>query len=113
METNKEPAKRDNADKLDWTQLDFKALEAAIRVQSWGNKKYGRDNWRNGMTNNTILQSMTRHVVALNKGEMIDGDTKESHAAHILLNAMYWLHYNKNYDQTANIKEALTENTYE
>src|ERR1700690_1821811 len=92
MKENK--ALRYNEGKLDWTLLDFDALEAMVRVQTFGARKYERDNWKRGMSNETILGCLMRHATALMKGELLDPETKESHAAHVAVNAMYFLHYN-------------------
>lgn len=55
-----------------------------------GNDKYGRLNWRKGMSQEVILDSLLRHVQALRDGEVFVPDSKHgaTHWDAIMSNAM-------------------------
>lgn len=71
-----------------------RALEGAARALAEGVDKYGRGNWRKGMPQEEVLDSLGRHIVALASGEQIDPASGLPHADKILTNAMllseYW-----------------------
>jgi Domain of unknown function (DUF5664) len=101
----KETFIRDDSEKLDWTLLDWEALEECAKVLEFGKKKYSRDNWKllppeERFTR--ILPSMMRHVIAIANGEEIDPESGLSHAGHIMCNAMFW--QNKLNREKENIK---------
>lgn len=55
----------------------------------------GRDNWKNDMSLEQILDSSQRHHAAMIDGETHD-ESGELHAGHIFCNMMFWVyHYNK------------------
>lgn len=55
--------------------LDFplaaKGLAARFEI---GAKKYGRDNWKKGLDETQIIDSLMRHLLAFNNGEVYDED---------------------------------------
>lgn len=55
-----------------------------------GNKKYGRLNWKKGMSQEVILDSLLRHVQALRDGEVFVPDSEHgaTHWDAIMSNAM-------------------------
>lgn len=55
-----------------------------------GNKKYGRLNWRKGMSQEVILDSLLRHIQALRDGEVFVPDSEHgaTHWDAIMSNAM-------------------------
>jgi len=71
------------------------AEEAEARVWTYGDKKYTDPvtgepvlfNWKKGITYSRILSSLQRHLLAIKKGEDIDPETGELHAAAIRCNA--------------------------
>lgn len=63
------------------------ALEAEARVWGFGAKKYSAWNWTGGLMYTRILSALMRHTVAIMKGEDIDPETGELHAASIRCNA--------------------------
>ncbi len=81
-------AYRENKGKLEWSIIDFKSLEPLVKVMMWGRDKYGRDNWKKGFNKEELLDSLMRHVIALQSGELDDPEHGLSHVAGVLFNAM-------------------------
>jgi hypothetical protein len=59
------------------------ALEEEARVWTFGMAKYAAFNWNKGLKYSRIVSAMMRHTAAINKGEMVDPESKCLHAAHI------------------------------
>jgi hypothetical protein len=78
--------------KLEWSLLDYEAMEEVIRVLEKGAVKYGADNYKKGLNRYQVLDAMQRHLVELMKGNEEDEETFYHHAAHIICNAMFYLH---------------------
>lgn len=83
---------RNNEGKLEWSQVDFKALEPMVRVLMKGGKAHGKDNWRKGFPTLEVCESLLRHTFAYMSGEDNDPQTGEPHTGHILSNAMFLSH---------------------
>ena len=78
---------RDN--KPQFSLIDMNCLEPMARVLDFGAKKYARDNWKKGMPLTEIMDSMFRHLAALQRGEWIDPDSGLPHIGHIQCNALF------------------------
>jgi hypothetical protein len=59
------------------------ALEEEAWVWTFGMKKYGMWNWKNGLSYMRILSAMLRHTIAIMRGEDRDSESGKLHAAHI------------------------------
>jgi hypothetical protein len=86
---NNNQAMRFNTGKPQYSLLDLKCFEDGVRVLEFGAEKYARDNWRKGLPQTQILDSMMRHIAALQQGELIDPESGISHIGHIQCNAMF------------------------
>lgn len=95
-------ALRYNEGKPQWTLVDFDSLEPLVRVLEFGATKYSRDNWKKGLSRDSILDSLTRHLVKLIGGEEIDEESKCHHMGHIMANAMFYIYF---YGQKEKSKE--------
>jgi hypothetical protein len=97
-------AVKNDADKPDVTLIDPQFMLEVARVLGHGNKKYGRNNWKKGLTANRLLAAVLRHTLALVGGEDKDKETGLSHAAHAACGLMmfHWTMANKS---EINIKE--------
>lgn len=84
-----EKADRFNEGKCKLSLLNLRALEPAAKVLDFGAKKYARDNWKKGMPITEILDSMLRHISAIQEGEWYDKESGLSHIGHIQCNAMF------------------------
>jgi len=82
-------ADRYNAGKIDWTLVDWKSLEAMVKVLEFGQQKYSRDNWKKGLATKDILRSIFRHAMAMSRGELLDPESGLPHYAHLACNAMF------------------------
>ena len=80
------------------------ALEGAAMVMVYGDQKYttrdkdgnvlfsGRDNWKRGLSIHNCFASMTRHMVKVLEGELIDPESGLPHLDHITCNALFVAH---------------------
>jgi len=82
-------AMRFNDGKLQWSLVDFQALEPMVLVLEFGAKKYDAHNWKKGLPVTKIAESMMRHLFALLAGEDKDPESGIEHTGHILCNAMF------------------------
>lgn len=89
-ESNKtESALRYNASKPKYSLLSLKEMEQGVKVLEFGANKYARDNWKKGLKLSEILDSMMRHIAALQSGEWIDPESGLPHIGHIQCNALF------------------------
>lgn len=87
---------RYNTDKLKWSYVDFKSLEPLVRVMMYGANKYAPKNWQKGLDLDETLESLSRHLFALMRGEIVDPESGEEHIGHVMANAMFYkYHYEK------------------
>lgn len=84
-----EQALRFNKDKPKYSLLDLQSLEPCVKVLEFGALKYAPNNWKKGLIMSEILDSMMRHIAALQSGEMIDPESGLSHIGHIQCNALF------------------------
>jgi hypothetical protein len=89
--------KRFNVGKPRLDLLVPEALEAEARVWELGETKYGRWNWQKGMKWSTVIGCMLRHTFAIMRGEDVDKESGELHAAHIKCNATMLIYYYENF----------------
>lgn len=84
--------KRDNKDKLDWSQIPFKLLNGLVRVLMYGAKKYTKRNWAKGAPVSEIYNSLQRHINSFMEGEDNDKESGLSHLGHAQANLMFLVH---------------------
>ena len=90
---------RYNSDKLRYDLQHPVAIEGLVRVLTKGAKKYAPHNWERGMKWSNILQSLKRHLAAIESGEDYDNETGELHIDHLQCNAHFLSAYYKIYPQ--------------
>lgn len=73
--------------------VDPWALEGLAAVLTFGAQKYSANNWRGGIKNSRLVDSLERHLGAIKKGEYIDGESGLHHIDHLGCNWMF-LSYN-------------------
>jgi len=88
-----EKSLRYNEEKLKWSLVHFKSLVPLVKVLMFGAKKYSPDNWKKGLDEKEILESISRHLFALIDGEENDPESGESHIGHIMCNAMFYQYH--------------------
>lgn len=82
-------AERKNEGKPQYSLLPLDYLEQAVKVLEFGAKKYARDNHRKGLVSTEVLDSLLRHISALQRGEYIDPESGLPHIGHIQCNAIF------------------------
>lgn len=63
-----------------------------------GADKYGVDNWRKCKVDDAIdrySEAAVRHAVSIQRGEVLDQDSKLNSAAHLACNAAFLVHFTK------------------
>ena len=85
-------ADRHNAGKLQWSLVDYAALQPMVEVLEAGARKYSADNWRKGLPTTEVCESLLRHLYAYLEGQDDDPETGLPHVGHILCNAMFLSH---------------------
>jgi len=84
-----EQALRYNDSKSQLSLLDLDSFSDVADVLQFGANKYSRDNWRKGLPVTSILDSLLRHVAALQRGEFLDPESGLPHTGHIGCNVMF------------------------
>jgi len=82
-------AMRQNTGKLQYSLLDLNCLAPCVEVLEYGALKYARNNWKKGQPLTQIIDSLLRHITALQSGELIDQESGLSHIGHIQCNALF------------------------
>ena len=90
-----EEAKRYNNGKIRMNLIPAFSLEQIAKVFTQGAEKYGDNNYRKGMKWSKCMASLKRHILAFDKGEDFDTESKLYHMAHVATNAMFLLEYYK------------------
>ena len=70
-------------EKLDLHVLDPLFVEGIARVSQFGEQKYGKSNWKKGLTQTRIINAIRRHLAQIEKGEDLDDESGFHHAYHI------------------------------
>lgn len=80
------PARKDDAGKPDMTLITYSMLEPAAKILKFGEKKYGRLNYRNpnpGFEQRLVAATL-RHLLQHTDGQELDSESNEPHLAHAL-----------------------------
>jgi hypothetical protein len=75
------------------------ALTAAAEAFAFGAEKYAPWNWMEGTPWSVPLASIGRHLLAEDKGELVDPESGLPHRAHVACNALMLLFYVKTYPE--------------
>ena len=70
-------------EKVDLHVLDPLFVEGTARVSQFGEQKYGKSNWKKGLTQSRIINAIRRHLAQIEKGEDLDDESGFHHAYHI------------------------------
>jgi hypothetical protein len=85
---------RFNTGKLPYHLLSTQAIEEVVKVLDNGQQKYAPRNWEKGLKwDSDVASSLQRHLAKWKLGEDFDKESGLHHAAHIMCNAMFLLHY--------------------
>lgn len=74
-----------------------------VEVLEFGAKKYSPDNWKKGLDQKEVIESMLRHAFALltaiqegKPDDQYDKDSGLHHIGHIMCNCMFYAYHDKN-----------------
>ena len=91
--------KRFNEGKTRHDLIPYFAQEQYGKVLTVGATDYAERNWEAGMSWCTVIASMKRHVLAIERGEDFDKKSGLLHSAHVMCNAAFITEYYKIYPQ--------------
>lgn len=69
------------------------ALLEEAAVMGYGEKKYGRDNWRKGLQWTRAADAALRHILAWQEGQDFDPETGLHHLAHARANMAFLIEF--------------------
>ena len=82
-----------DGDKVRMDRLPWRAIVGAAKVLTYGARKYGDGNWRNGIAYSRCYAATMRHLVAWWLGETNDSETGLNHLYHALCEIMFMAEY--------------------
>lgn len=85
---NKDQSLRQDAGKPRFDLISAVAVEDLAKVLADGAAKYAEHGWRQGMDWSRTIRSAISHLMAIQRGEDFDRESKLPHAAHLMANAM-------------------------
>lgn len=65
------------------------AMKGMCAAFEFGAKKYARGNWKSGLNPNEIVDSLLRHLMSYQNGEVLDLESGLPHIDHITCNAVF------------------------
>ena len=83
-----------------WSLLPWVEIDSVVRVLTFGAKKYGAENWKRVKEGETrYFNAALRHLVAVQRGELIDKETGEPHYAHAICSLLFCFWFSRNANQ--------------
>jgi len=78
--------------KLQWALLPWREVGQVVDVLTKGVKKYSEDNWMHVPGGERrYMEAAMRHIIARQRGEINDKETKLPHLAHAVCCLLFWL----------------------
>ncbi len=75
---------------LDDDDVNLSVFRPMALVLSYGAKKYERNNWKRDIDDIChIVDSLLRHIIALQRGKLLDEESDLHHIGHIMCNVMF------------------------
>lgn len=81
---------KDTAGKVPFDLLPLSALESLARAMEYGAGKYGRDNFKKGLSKSNLIGAAVRHIAKLQSGEERDPESGVDHAGHAMANLLIY-----------------------
>jgi len=89
-------ADRHNNGKPLYSLLPLESLEGVVRVLEFGAKKYAKNQWKLGLTEESCLDSMMRHLSKELEGIKLDEESGLEHIDHMICNLLFIKWYRQN-----------------
>lgn len=83
--------------------LNMQDLEVASYVWDYGAKKYAAWNWAKGMAWSIPMACISRHMIAILRGEAVDAESGCAHWGHVVCNLLMLEHYSHYYQEGNNL----------
>lgn len=80
--TNESVGLKHDSEKPSISLIPRQAIEQEALVMMFGAKKYGKNNWRQGLAYSRLIDAALRHILAYADGEDLDPETGLPHLAH-------------------------------
>ena len=81
--------------KIPYELIPPAALEEVAKVLAMGRDKYTAWNWSNGIAYTRLIGAILRHTFAYLGGQSKDEESGLSHIAHVAVNCLFILHFEK------------------
>jgi len=97
METKRDengigPGMKFDQDKLRWDLLPMDAVQEAVKIMTFGARKYSANNWQKLEDfDNRYYGALMRHLTAWRLGESRDPESGELHLSHALTDLIFLL----------------------
>lgn len=73
-----------------WDLMPWDVLQDAVKVLTYGSKKYSPDNWKKVEPyRERYFAAVMRHLSAWRNGELVNDETGMSHIAHAITNLLF------------------------
>jgi hypothetical protein len=86
-------AKKAREGKPPLQKLDPNLLEGMARVCDMGDKKHADTHWTLGLPWSAVVGALKRHISEIEKGNITDPESGESHLFHVAVNVMFLNYY--------------------
>lgn len=90
-------------------------IEGIAKVFMMGEEKYGRNNWKQGLSFTETYDSLQRHLIAYQKGEYVDQESGLPHLYHAGANLAFLTYFNEHlerYDKFNDFKDDWNIGTF-
>jgi hypothetical protein len=85
---------RFNEGKMRWySMVDLSAFKPMMDVLEYGAVKYSPNQWKKGLSMDSIMDSFMRHMIALQEGQEIDPESGKLHIGHMMCNLYFYSYF--------------------
>lgn len=93
-----------------WDLLPVYPIEEAVKVFTFGAKKYGDNNWRKiENPHDRYYAALMRHIIPWRKGEIIDPESGLPHLAHAIANLVILMEYYRMLDKAEELTDLMSK----
>lgn len=95
--------------KPEFDRLSYEALGELNAVHKFGDGKYEKGNWKQGIEATRLLNAACRHIFKAMSGEMFDSESGLYHVAHAGVCCEMVIHFMKNPEQYKDFLSEISE----